>query len=72
MFNRPDKNVNKSTRDRAERIYWVTCTIDALGAASGASPLQAVSGGERFPVPMWEPTTVQIRYGSGKAGKDTT
>lgn len=33
MFNRPDKNVNKSTRDQAERIYWVTCTIDALGVA---------------------------------------
>ena len=34
MFNRPDKNVNKSTRDRVERIYWVTCTIDALGVAN--------------------------------------
>ena len=33
MFNRPDKNVNKSTRDRADRIYWVTCTIDALVVA---------------------------------------
>nr|DAJ68036.1 MAG TPA: hypothetical protein [Caudoviricetes sp.] len=41
-----------------------------MGAASGASPLQAVSGGKRFPVPMWKPTAVQIRYGSGKAGKE--
>jgi len=31
-----------------------------MGAASGASPLQAVSGGERFPVPMWRLTHVAI------------
>ncbi len=33
MFNRPDINVNKSTRDRAERIYWIARTIDVLGTS---------------------------------------